>query len=115
MSSSDPYGQYPPPQPYQQPPQYGYGPPCPTNGMAIASLVLGILWIYGLGAILALVFGYMAKKQIRERGEGGCGLATAGIVLGWIGIVGLVLILASSSSPPAATPAASRRRGSYDP
>lgn len=92
MSSSDPYGQNPPPQPYQQPPQYG-PPRGPTNGMAIASLVLGILWIYGLGAILALVFGYMAKKQIRERGESGSGLATAGIVLGWIGIVGLVLIL----------------------
>jgi hypothetical protein len=61
--------------------------------MAIASLVLGILWIYGIGAILALVFGYMAKKQIRERGESGGGMATAGIVLGWIGIVGLVLIL----------------------
>ena len=100
MSSSDPYGpeyqppQQPPPQPYQpyqQPPQYG--PPRATNGMAIASLVLGILWIYGIGAILALVFGYTAKKQIRERGEGGSGLATAGIVLGWIGVAGLVVII----------------------
>ncbi len=93
MSSSDPYGQqYQPPQPYQQPPQYG-PPRGPTNGMAIASLVLGILWIYGLGAILALVFGYTAKKQIRERGESGSGLATAGIVLGLIGVVGIVLII----------------------
>ena len=28
-----------------------------TNGLAIASMVLGILWIYWIGSILALVFG----------------------------------------------------------
>ena len=56
------------------------------KGMAIASMVLGILWLYWIGSILALVFGYIAKKQIRERGESGGGMATAGIVLGWIGV-----------------------------
>ena len=59
--------------------------------MAIASMVLGIVWIFWIGSILALVFGYLAKKQIRERGEGGGGMATAGIVLGWIGIAFLIL------------------------
>ncbi|MCW2723578.1 MAG: hypothetical protein JWN35_499 [Frankiales bacterium] len=61
--------------------------------MAIASLVLGILWIYWIGSVLALVFGYLAKRQIRERGEDGAGLATAGIVLGWIGVGVLVLVV----------------------
>ncbi|MCZ2823042.1 MULTISPECIES: DUF4190 domain-containing protein [unclassified Modestobacter] len=81
-----PYG--PPGAPYGPPP-YGYGyppPPQRTNGLAIASMVLGIVWLYWIGSILALVFGYVAKKQIRERGEGGDGMATAGIVLGWVGI-----------------------------
>ncbi len=64
-----------------------------TNGFAIASLVLGILWIYWIGSILALVFGYVAKRQIRERGEGGDGMATAGIVLGWIGVAVFVLLV----------------------
>lgn len=63
--------------------------------MAIASLVLGIVWIYWVGSILALIFGYQAKKQIAERGEAGGGLATAGIVLGWVGVgvlaIGLVV------------------------
>ena len=97
-----PEGQHPVPQPYGQPPYgqqpfgqppyapqpygYGYPPPQRTNGMAIASMVLGILWIYWVGSILALVFGYVAKKQIRERGDSGGGMATAGIVLGWIGV-----------------------------
>jgi hypothetical protein len=60
--------------------------------MAIASMVLGILWIYWVGSILALIFGYIARRQIRERGEGGDGMAVAGIVLGWIGIGILALV-----------------------
>jgi hypothetical protein len=59
--------------------------------MAIASMVLGILWIYWIGSVLALVFGYIAKSQIRDRNENGGGMATAGIVLGWIGIAVFVI------------------------
>jgi hypothetical protein len=61
--------------------------------MAIASMVLGILWVYWVGSILALVFGYTAKRQIRQTGEGGSGMATAGIVLGWIGVGILALVI----------------------
>jgi hypothetical protein len=69
-----------------------------TNGFAIASLVLGIIWIYWIGSILALIFGYKAKKEIAASGgtQTGEGMAKAGIVLGWIGvgILGLVLVFA---------------------
>jgi ABC-type lipoprotein release transport system permease subunit len=61
--------------------------------MAVASMVLGILWIVWIGSVLALVFGYIAKRQIAERNEQGAGLATAGIVLGWVGIGALVLVV----------------------
>ncbi len=81
------------PGPYGQPYGWSYAPPQRTNGMAIASMVLGILWLYWIGSILALVFGYVAKKQIRERGETGGGMATAGIVLGWVGVGFLLLFL----------------------
>ncbi len=66
-----------------------------TNGLAIASLVLGIVWIYGIGSILALVFGYQAKGQIDRSGgrESGRGMAVAGIVLGWVGVGALVLFI----------------------
>ena len=65
-----------------------------TNGMAIASLVLGILCLYGIGSVLALVFGVQARKAIDASGgaETGRGMATAGIVRGWIG-VGLMLLI----------------------
>jgi hypothetical protein len=101
---------YPPPHPGQPP--YGGQWPGPyaasgrtTNGLAIASMVLGIVWVYWIGSILALVFGYVARSQIRQRGQGGDGMAIAGIVLGWVGL-GLLLLLivlgvavAGSSSP----------------
>jgi hypothetical protein len=79
-----------------------------TNGYAIASMVLGIVWAYGVGSVLALVFGYMAKREIRESNDsqGGAGMATAGIILGWIGVAGVVIftlaiiIIAAASSDP---------------
>lgn len=80
----------PPPQPYTNPQPYPapYTPARRTNGLAIASMVLGIVWAYWIGSILALVFGYLAKRQIVESGgtQTGDGMATAGIVLGWVGV-----------------------------
>ena len=94
------YGGQPQYPSYPGPPSYYPGYPAPqfvpirrTNGLAIASMVLGILWIYWIGSILALIFGYVARSQIRERGDSGDGMAIAGIVLGWVGlgILGLIL------------------------
>ena len=66
------------------------------NGLAVASLVLGILWLMWVGSILAVVFGYIAKGRIERSPdtEGGSGLAVAGIVLGWVGVGSLVLMVA---------------------
>ncbi len=66
-----------------------------TNGMAIASMVLGIVWIWWIGSILALVFGYIARRQIRDSGglQKGAGMALAGIILGWIGVGFLALFI----------------------
>jgi hypothetical protein len=66
-----------------------------TNGLAIASLVLGIVWLWGVGSLLALIFGYVAKNQIDQSlgREGGRGMAIAGIVLGWIGVGSIILFI----------------------
>ncbi len=71
-----------------------------TNGFAIASLVLGITWVFGIGSVLALVFGYRAKRQITRNGQNGRGMSIAGIILGWVGVVGLVAIVAVVSIFP---------------
>ena len=66
------------------------------NGLAIASMVLGILWIYWVGSILAVVFGHIALSQIKKSGgtQAGRGMAIAGLVLGYIGVVFIVLLIA---------------------
>jgi hypothetical protein len=55
--------------------------------MAIASLILGILFVLFPLSIPAVVFGHIALSQIkRSAGRlGGAGLAIAGLVLGYLG------------------------------
>ena len=80
--------------PYPGAPVYGQAPAGPSaNGLAIASMVLGIVWVFGIGSILAVIFGFIGRKQIRESGgrQNGGGMAIAGIVLGFIGVAGLIL------------------------
>ncbi|MGH7919427.1 MAG: DUF4190 domain-containing protein [Candidatus Dormibacteraceae bacterium] len=69
----------------------------PTNGMAVASLVLGIgsLTCAGiLSAIPAVVLGHLARARIRQTAEGGEGLALAGLILGYVGIGITILVVA---------------------
>ena len=70
-------------------------PPRTTSGLAIGSLVCGIFWVCGMGAIAALILGYLALRQIRRAPLRikGKGLAIAGIVLGWLGVAGLAAVI----------------------
>lgn len=75
---------------------YGYASAVPrTNGMAVAALVCGIAGLSVLpwiASVAAVVLGHVARRQIAERGEAGSGMATAGLVLGYLGSVGWVLL-----------------------
>jgi hypothetical protein len=56
---------------------------------------LSLLWVLWLGSAAAVVFGHIALRQIarsRET-ESGSGLAIAGLVFGYIGLVLLVVAL----------------------
>jgi len=89
----------PPPPPLPEPPGpsvRAVGAAVPTSGMAVGSLILGIAGLTvvpAIGSVLALILGYMARRDIRQRPDeaSGGGLATAGIVMGWIGVVLTVL------------------------
>lgn len=92
-TSADPMSGQPMMAPGYPPPGYPVIAPGPsTNGLSIASMVVSIvaaigLCGYGLGGYLGIVgaiMGHVARKQIRERGENGEGLAKAGIIVGWI-------------------------------
>jgi hypothetical protein len=73
----------------------------PKNGLAIASMVLGIvsypmciIWYFGIvTALLAIVFGFMARSRINSgQTSVGAGMALAGIILGFVWF-GLALIM----------------------
>lgn len=72
-------------------------PTAGTNGKAVAAPVLSILWLGGLGSVLAVGLGLLARRELRrdDRRQSGEGLAIAGVVLGVVGLVvplGLVAI-----------------------
>jgi hypothetical protein len=99
-----PQGGYPPPPPgaYPPPPQGGYPPPPPipyqaqdpyyapprqqTNWWAIISLIFGLIG----GVLISIVCGIVGLKKAKQ-GQGGRGLAIAGLVLSGLWVVGLVV------------------------
>ncbi|MEU0025492.1 DUF4190 domain-containing protein [Streptomyces sp. NPDC006335] len=97
-----PYGQQPYGQQYGQPygPPYqawgqGYSPyarPSSVNGLAVASLVLGVLCCF---PAVGLVLGLIALAQIKKKGQSGKGLAIAGSILSSLGLALFVTALAT--------------------
>lgn len=76
---------------YTQPSDYVMVPQC---GLAIASMVCGIIsllacYVHGLAAIPAVICGHMAIKKICESASpmAGRGMAIAGLVTGYLGIL----------------------------
>ncbi|MFB7613770.1 DUF1707 and DUF4190 domain-containing protein [Kitasatospora sp. NPDC056181] len=85
MTPMTPVGQVPPT--FLPPPLL---PPArPTNSMAVTSLVLGVI---GLG-LPAVITGHIAKNQIRERNEDGDGMATVGLIFGYLGSLAWTLLM----------------------
>ncbi len=67
-----------------------------TNAMAVISLIAGILgWtaLPGLGSIVAIITGHVARAEIRRnpQTQEGDGLAVAGLIMGYL-MVGLCLL-----------------------
>ena len=74
--------------------------PRPTSGLAVASLVGGILgWTLApfLGALVGVVCGHLARAEIRRNPQlEGDGMAIAGLVLGWTSIALTLLVVAAA-------------------
>ncbi|BBA99530.1 hypothetical protein RVR_6194 [Actinacidiphila reveromycinica] len=95
--------------PYPVYPQvpFAFAPPVQgTNGMATASLVCGILGTVTMGAasIPAIICGHLAKGQIRRTGQAGDGQATAGLVLGYLCLFGLLAFIGTIVAVVASAP-----------
>ena len=79
----------------------GYGAPVGavgTNGMSIAALVCGLTgFLCGITAILGIIFGFIGLGQTRQRGQRGRGMAIAGIILGGLWVVAIIVLVAHGS------------------
>ena len=75
-----------------------YQPLMTTNSLARASLVLGVAEFFtmGLTAIPAIICGHMAKREMRQTGQRGDGLATSGLVLGYMAVIFWGILIALS-------------------
>ncbi len=84
--------------PYREDTAMNAAAPRTTSSLAIVSLVFGILgWTFlpGVGAIVAVVTGHLARGEIRRSAQSldGDGLAVGGLVLGWLMIaMGLMAV-----------------------
>ena len=69
--------------------------PAQISALAVASLVLGLLWLFGIGSLLATIFGAVASSQISRSGGTitGRGLALAGLILGILGLTIAVVLI----------------------
>lgn len=81
--SAGPYGAY-----YGYQPQYPPPPARGTNVMAIMAIVFAFVF-----SPLGIVFGIIARKQIARTGEEGDGLALAGLIVGAVFTVIMVLYI----------------------
>jgi hypothetical protein len=92
------------PEPDPKPGQRPAPPSVPTprtNRLAKASLILSILWIGGVGSMLAILLGGIAQDQIDGSAgwETGRDLATAGIVIGALGALLTIILAVALFSP----------------
>jgi hypothetical protein len=85
-------------------PAYRLSTGASTNTLAVVSLVAGIGSFFahvvpGIGgftvSLIAIITGYMARQQIKQTGERGMGMATAGMVIGAIhlALIGLLVLV----------------------
>ncbi|MEA2451544.1 MAG: hypothetical protein QOG04_254 [Actinomycetota bacterium] len=67
-----------------------------TNGKAIGSVIMGVIGVTGfpfVASIVAIVLGHMARDEMKTDGKQGHGLALTGIILGWIGVIVLLVLI----------------------
>jgi type IV pilus assembly protein PilA len=76
--------------------------PPETSGKAIASLICGIFFLFPPSAIAAIVLGHLSLSEIRKSAGRltGNGMATAGLVLGYLGAGPILVLLIAAIAIP---------------
>ena len=65
------------------------------SGLAVASVAFAALWLFGLGSLVAIVLGLVARRRSPEDRT----LAHVGIGLGVFGVFMALFVLARAAAP----------------
>ena len=80
-------------------PAFAPAPEPPGKMLAIISLVASLVWMLGVGSLAAVVLGHLSRSQDRKAGASPSGLALAGLVLGYVGLVFSLPVMAALAIP----------------
>lgn len=69
------------------------------DGLAIASLALGVIWLAGFASVVAVILGHVSRSKAKKSGREPSGLALAGLILGYVGCVFSIPVLAAIAIP----------------
>jgi hypothetical protein len=92
--------QSPPLQYYPSAQQYGHPPAQPTSGLAVTSLVFGLIGffggfcLFGVPCAIAVLLGHLAIRETGSGERGGHGMAIAGLILGYLFILPAIIVIA---------------------
>jgi hypothetical protein len=64
-----------------------------TSGYAVASIICGVVWICGLGSLIAVLLALIALNDTRDGRRESRTLAWIGLALGVIGMLAPVVLL----------------------
>jgi type IV pilus assembly protein PilA len=79
-----------------------YTGPTETSGKAIGSLICGLILFFFPSSIAAIILGHLSLSDIRKSGGRltGSGLATTGLVLGYVGISIIPIMIVAAIAIP---------------
>lgn len=71
----------------------GHGGRGRVSRMAVVALVCAVVWGFGVGSLVAVALGHLARRRIRRGDRRGGVLALGALVLGYLGLVVMALLL----------------------
>lgn len=70
-----------------RPPGYGYAPDPPGTVGSLVWSIVGVTVLPVIGSIVAIVMGGNARDRAAAMGRGEPGMARAGRIIGWVGLL----------------------------